>query len=124
MNNIVDEIVAIVLRDNLKSLKTTPNVYESIMITYGNLFWNKLSNSNLSLSEGFKIGLTKRYLEFSLKKLVDYTETKVLDNLYKKLTPSAMQCAIDSIESNTLVYIAYRNLKKTIDKVFEETGVC
>lgn len=124
MNNIVDEIVSVVLRDNLKLLKMPPSAYESIMVTYGNLFWDKLSSSNLLVSQGLKIGLTKRYLEFSLKKLVDHTETKVLDNLYKKLTPSAMQCAIDSIESNTLVYIAYRNLKKTIDKVFEETGVC
>ena len=62
-------------------------------------------------------------LEFSLKNVCNYTETKALDSAFKRVTPVAIQCVLDSLEAEALVYILYRDLKKTIDNVFEEIGV-
>ena len=123
MNKNVDEIVAEVLRQNLELLKTKPQVYETVMLTYGNLFWNKLEDSAQAVSVGLKIGLTKHFLEFSLKNVCDYTDVKNLESCFKKISPISIQTALDSIESNALVYVTYRNLKKSIDTVFEEIGV-
>lgn len=80
-------------------------------------FYEELSKK-VDLTYGLLLGLTKRFFEFSLKRIVGlykYGDIEKIKGLMNDATPEALNSAVSSIQDNASVYITYRNLKKVID---------
>ena len=123
MDKIIDEIISQVLRDNLSILKAALSEYESVLQKHAQTFFSRLKDLSSNVTYGLQLGLTKKFCEFVLKKLADSTATpsgKNVDAILKQATSSALQSMQESLEGDTLVYIMYRSLKKSIDKEFEQ----
>ena len=119
MTTKIEEITAIVLRNNLDTLKTTPQDYEKVMNAYGKIFFDKLKEKNKQITVGLQIGLTKRYFEFLLNNISKSERpagARLFDEYFKKASGSAINNVTESLNENATVYVTYRNLKKCIDK--------
>lgn len=118
MTTNIEEITATVLRNNLDTLKTTPQDYEIVMNAYGKIFFEKLKEKNSKITVGLQIGLTKRYLEFMLNNISKSEReagSRLFDEYFKKVSGAAINNVTESINENSIVYVTYRNLKKCID---------
>lgn len=118
MTTNIEEITATVLRNNLDTLKTTPQDYEIVMNAYGKIFFEKLKEKNSKITIGLQIGLTKRYLEFMLNNISKSEReagSRLFDEYFKKVSGAAINNVTESINENSIVYVTYRNLKKCID---------
>lgn len=119
----IEEITATVLRNNLETLKTTPQDYEIVMNAYGKIFFEKLREKNNKITVGLQIGLTKRYFEFMLNNMSKSERTagsRLFDEYFKKASGAAINNVTESINENSSVYVIYRNLKKCIDNECSE----
>ncbi len=128
MNDIIDEIISTVLRDNLSILKSTPQNYKSVLSKYAGVLFEKLKDKNNKTTYGLQIGLTKKFVEFCLQNIVKLDlslDSKELDDILKKTTTAAIQLLLEEIENDAIVYIMYRTLKKLVDNEFsQQTEIC
>ena len=128
MNDIIDEIISTVLRDNLSLLKSQPQNYETVLSKYAGILFEKLKDKNNKTTYGLQIGLTKKFVEFCLQNIVKLDlslDSKELDDILKKTTTAAIQLLLEEIENDAIVYIMYRTLKKLVDKEFsQQTEIC
>ena len=121
MNDIIEEIILTVLRDNLSLLKSQPQDYGTILSKYAAVFFEKLKDKNSKTTYGLQIGLTKKFVEFCLQNIVKSDlslDCGEIDGILKKTTSAAIQLLIEEIENDAIVYIMYRNLKKLVDNEF------
>ena len=115
MNDIIDEIISTVLRDNLSILKSAPQNYKSVLSKYAVVLFEKLKDKNNKTTYGLQIGLTKKFIEFCLQNIVKLDlslDSKELDDILKRTTTAAIQLLLEEIENDAIVYIMYRTLKK------------
>lgn len=128
MNDIIEEIISTVLRDNLSLLKSQPQNYETVLSKYAGILFEKLKDKNNKTTYGLQIGLTKKFVEFCLQNIVKLDlslDSKELDDILKKTTTAAIQLLLEEIENDAIVYIMYRTLKKLVDKEFsQQTEIC
>ncbi len=128
MNDIIDEIISTVLRDNLSLLKSQPQNYETVLSKYAGILFEKLKDKNNKTTYGLQIGLTKKFVEFCLQNIVKLDlslDSKELDDILKKTTTAAIQLLLEEIENDAIVYIMYRTLKKLVDNEFsQQTEIC
>ena len=128
MNDIIEEIISTVLRDNLSILKSAPQNYKSVLSKYAGILFVKLKDKNNKTTYGLQIGLTKKFIEFCLQNIVKLDlslDSKELDDILKKTTTAAIQLLLEEIENDAIVYIMYRTLKKLVDKEFsQQTEIC
>lgn len=123
MTEIIDEIISAVLRDNLSILRSAPQDYEFILTKYAKVFFDKIRENSKSISYGLQLGLTKKFVEFCLKDIINSGEqpkSKAIDSILKNLTSQTIQQCVEMAENDAIVYIMYRSLKKTINKEFEQ----
>lgn len=123
MTEIIDEIISAVLRDNLSILRSAPQDYEFLLTKYAKVFFDKLRENSKSISYGLQLGLTKKFVEFCLKDIINSGEqpkSKAIDSILKNLTSQTIQQCVEMAENDAIVYIMYRSLKKTINKEFEQ----
>lgn len=123
MTEIIDEIISAVLRDNLSILRSAPQDYEFLLTKYAKVFFDKIRENSKSISYGLQLGLTKKFVEFCLKDIINSGEqpkSKAIDSILKKLTSQTIQQCVEMAENDAIVYIMYRSLKKTINKEFEQ----
>ena len=128
MNDIIEEIISTVLRDNLSLLKSQPQNYETVLSKYAGILFVKLKDKNNKTTYGLQIGLTKKFVEFCLQNIVKLDlslDSKELDDILKKTTTAAIQLLLEEIENDAIVYIMYRTLKKLVDNEFsQQTEIC
>ena len=128
MNDIIEEIISTVLRDNLSMLKSAPQNYETVLSKYAGILFVKLKDKNNKTTYGLQIGLTKKFVEFCLQNIVKLDlslDSKELDDILKKTTTAAIQLLLEEIENDAIVYIMYRTLKKLVDNEFsQQTEIC
>lgn len=128
MNDIIEEIISTVLRDNLSQLKSQPQNYETVLSKYAGILFVKLKDKNNKTTYGLQIGLTKKFVEFCLQNIVKLDlslDSKELDDILKKTTTAAIQLLLEEIENDAIVYIMYRTLKKLVDNEFsQQTEIC
>ena len=128
MNDIIEEIISTVLRDNLSILKSAPQNYKSVLSKYAGILFVKLKDKNNKTTYGLQIGLTKKFVEFCLQNIVKLDlslDSKELDDILKKTTTAAIQLLLEEIENDAIVYIMYRTLKKLVDNEFsQQTEIC
>lgn len=128
MNDIIEEIISTVLRDNLSLLKSQPQNYETVLSKYAGILFEKLKDKNNKTTYGLQIGLTKKFVEFCLQNIVKLDlslDSKELDDILKKTTTAAIQLLLEEIENDAIVYIMYRTLKKLVDNEFsQQTEIC
>lgn len=123
MTEIIDEIISAVLRDNLSILRSAPQDYEFILTKYAKVFFDKIRENSKTISYGLQLGLTKKFVEFCLKDIINSGEqpkSKAIDSILKNLTSQTIQQCVEMAENDAIVYIMYRSLKKTINKEFEQ----
>ncbi len=123
MTEIIDEIISAVLRDNLSILRSAPQDYEFLLTKYAKVFFDKIRENSKSISYGLQLGLTKKFVEFCLKDIINSGEqpkSKAIDSILKNLTSQTIQQCVEMAENDAIVYIMYRSLKKTINKEFEQ----
>lgn len=128
MNDIIDEIISTVLRDNLSILKSAPQNYKSVLSKYAGVLFEKLKDKNDKTTYGLQIGLTKKFIEFCLQNIVKLDlslDSKELDDILKRTTTAAIQLLLEEIENDAIVYIMYRTLKKLVDnEFFQPAEIC
>lgn len=128
MNDIIEEIISTVLRDNLSLLKSQPQNYETVLSKYAGILFVKLKDKNNKTTYGLQIGLTKKFVEFCLQNIVKLDlslDSKELDDILKKTTTAAIQLLLEEIENDAIVYIMYRTLKKLVDnEFFQQAEIC
>lgn len=117
MKNIVQDITAEILRDNLSNLKTSPKVYENLLNHYGKNFFAGIKKGSNKATFGLQLGLTKQFLNFSFKNILDSDivhEDAVLKQFFDRSFNAALKTTVEGINCDALVYILYRDLKKSI----------
>ena len=128
MNDIIEEIISTVLRNNLSLLKSQPQNYETVLSKYAGILFVKLKDKNNKTTYGLQIGLTKKFVEFCLQNIVKLDlslDSKELDDILKKTTTAAIQLLLEEIENDAIVYIMYRTLKKLVDnEFFQQAEIC
>lgn len=128
MNDIIEEIISTVLRDNLSILKSAPQNYKSVLSKYAGILFVKLKDKNNKTTYGLQIGLTKKFIEFCLQNIVKLDlslDSKELDDILKRTTTAAIQLLLEEIENDAIVYIMYRTLKKLVDnEFFQPAEIC
>lgn len=121
MNDIIDEIISTVLRDNLSLLKSQPQNYATALSKYAAVIFEKLKDKNNKTTYGLQIGVTKKFVEFCLQNIVKLNlslDGKEIDDILKRTTLAAIQLLLEEIENDAIVYIMYRSLKKLVDNEF------
>lgn len=129
--NQINEIFTQVLKENSNlfdvdamDLLTNPdiaNFKNELCIAlnpYAVYFYDEL-NRQAQIPIGLLLGISKRFVEFSLKRVMTvykYDNLEKIKEKFNKSTPEGLRAVLYSINNNDSVYIIYRNLKKTIDK--------
>ena len=88
MAEITEEIISAVLRDNLSILRSAPQDYEFLLTKYAKVFFDKIRENSKSISYGLQLGLTKKFVEFCLKDIINSGEqpkSKAIDSILKNL---------------------------------------
>lgn len=138
-DNITEEIVQQVLTDNsfifrtdARTLTINPekanikNVFHKAMLKYGKHFFEQLKTLCPDITSGFLIGLTKHYLEFSLRaitKIDKDADEKKIDNLYSSILQKTLQSTAKLVNDGTAVHVIYGKIKKTADESSSATSI-
>ena len=95
---------------------------EKVMIQYGAKYMDTIYEFS-KIPYGLLLGLTKRFLEFSVKNLVrfyKYASDETVAKVYDIVTEQAIETTKGFINEDVIVYVMYRDLKLAIDKIFNK----
>lgn len=121
-DNYIEKIIKQVLceYDDISFSSVNPNMFEHILNKHTRAFSDALNDLCPEISIGLKIGLCKRFVEFTIKNISELfrvSSEEELNNLFEVLVSSSSKNAAELENSNIVVYVIYRELKKTIDDI-------